>query len=361
MVPYWKESFGNPHSSEHIVGWKANEAVEKAQETVAQLIGADTDEIVFTSGATEANNLALIGMAPSISARPRVAVSPIEHKCVLASARTIRDKLGFEVERLRVDPTGVVDFEHLEAILSKGISICSVGAVNNEIGTIQDIERISEACRRHGTLFHCDAAQAPVALDITALARSADLISLSAHKMYGPMGIGALFVRRELQGQIVPGIVGGGQQNNIRSGTLPLPLVVGFGAAAEQLTRPDAHEERERVAMLRNRLANEVLALDDGFTLNGPSFQNRHPGNLNVCFRGFDAQDILASLQPKLAASSGSACTSGIPEPSHVLRAIGLDAEDAEASVRFSIGRLTNADEIISATELIADTIEKLR
>lgn len=360
MMPYWKESFGNPHSSEHAVGWKANDQVEKARDNVARLIGAEADEIVFTSGATESNNLAILGMAKSETRRLRIAVSPIEHKCVLASARRLHEDLGYGIDLLKVDGSGAVDLDHLAKVFSSGVSICSVGFVNNEIGTIQDIEKISELCREYEVLLHCDAAQAPVALELTDLANWADLVSLSAHKMYGPMGIGALYVRRELQKNLVPILVGGGQQNNLRSGTLPLPLVVGFGTAAELLSQPNAYSERERVRALRNQLASKILGMDSAFKINGPDLESRHPGNLNVRFVGYEAQDILAAMQPQLAASSGSACTSGIPEPSHVLRAIGLSSEEAESSVRFSIGKFTKDAEILEAANIISGALSRL-
>lgn len=354
MAPYWNESFGNPHSSDHIIGWRAAETVSEAMASVAKLIGCDADEVVFTSGATEANNLALLGLARRApKSRRRILVSAIEHKCVLASARTLADHEGFEVETIPVDGAGFVDLEALEKGVDETVLAVSIMAVNNEIGTIQDTPRISEMVAAHGALLHCDAAQAPCTMDVGNLAAHADLVSLSGHKIYGPQGIGVLYIRRELQDRIEPLIYGGGQQDGLRSGTVPVPLCAGMGAAAELLCTPEAAEERTRVCGQRDTFIKLLECTPFPTTLNGPTGQLRHAGNVNIQFPGVDAHSLLGALQPRLAASTGSACTSGTPEPSHVLRALGLDSEQADSSIRFSFGRFTTDDEIEEAARLV--------
>ena len=350
MAPYWRELFGNPHSSDHIVGWRSAQAVQRATSSVAALVGADPDEVIFTSGATEANNLALLGLgrrAPPT--RRRVLVSAIEHKCVLAAAKSLEERVGFTVETIPVDEEGFVNLDALEAMLDESVLFASVMAVNNEIGTIQDLPRISALLRDCGGLFHCDAAQAPCAMNLSDLALHADLISLSGHKMYGPQGIGALYIRRDIQGEIEPIIYGGGQQGGLRSGTMPVALCVGMGAAADIIRASDAASERLRVARQRDDFVEGLQGTSPNVAINGPVGDQRHPGNANLAFQGAAAQDILGSLQPGVAASTGAACTSGIPEPSHVLRAIGRTAAEAESSIRFSFGRFTTDDEVEEA------------
>ena len=358
MAPCWAGSFGNPHSSDHVVGWRAGEAVRKAAESVGALIGADADEIVFTSGATEANNLALLGLGRRAPVnRHRILVSAIEHKCVLGAARALAVNHGISVETIPVDRDGFVDFDILAERVDEGVLIVSVMAVNNEVGTIQDVPRIAELLAPHGIVFHCDAAQAPCAMDVSDLAAHADLISLSAHKFYGPQGIGALCIRRDLKESIEPMIYGGGQQEGLRSGTVPMPLCVGMGAAAEIVASDEAEEERERVAGIRDSFIRLLKKGEFPITVNGPVGQSRHPGNANVCFEGCDAQDILGVLQPRLAASTGAACTTGIPEPSHVLRGLGLSDAQNTASIRFSFGRFTSHDEIETAARLVDEAL----
>ena len=358
MSPYWGQSFGNPHSSDHIVGWKASEAVREAAESVATLIGADADEVVFTSGATESNNLSLQGLARRApDSRDRILVSAIEHKCVLAAARAISENQGITVGTIPVDCDGFVDFDSLEKLVAERVLLVSIMAVNNEVGTIQDIPRIAEMLASHGILFHCDAAQAPCAIDVSDLAAHADLISLSAHKFYGPQGIGTLFIRRDLKESIDPMIYGGGQQEGIRSGTVPMPLCVGMGAAAEIVASDEGKEERERIAGLRDSFIRLLEIGEYPITVNGPIGPCRHPGNANISFEGCDAQDILGVLQPRLAASTGAACTTGIPEPSHVLRALGLSDAQSEASIRFSFGRFATYEEIKTAAQLVSEAL----
>jgi cysteine desulfurase len=362
MTPYFMESFGNPHSVDHRFGWEAAEAVQKAAACVAGLIGADADEVVFTSGATEANNLALLGFARRAAGgkRRRILVSSIEHKSVLAVARILREQLAFEIEYLPTDRQGRVRASALDARLADDVLAVAVMAVNNEIGTIQDVANISTKIRQSGAVFHCDAAQAPCAIDLRGISDLVDSLSLSAHKMYGPKGIGALFIRRELQQRIEPIIYGGGQQRDLRSGTVPVALCVGMGTAAALLNSDQAKEEREAIRRRRDKLVQGLMSLSWPILLNGPESIDRHPGNANLRFSGFAAQDILSALQPHLAASTGSACTSGIPEPSHVLRAIGLSAHEAEGSIRFSIGRGTTDQDVDDAITLISETLSKV-
>ena len=363
MLPYFRESFGNPHSADHNLGWKSSLAVEQAAAQVAALIVADPNEIIFTSGATEANNMALLGLARRIrpaSRRRRFILSEIEHKCVLGAGRVISDQLGFPVEHQPVDQEGRVLLASLEDTLDDDVLAVSIMAVNNEIGTIQDIQKISELARKAGAIFHCDAAQAPISMDMRGIVEHVDMLSLSAHKMYGPKGIGVLYIRRELQDRLEPLIYGGGQQNGLRSGTVPTALCVGMGAAAELLSGGEARQKRALLRQRRDRFLEKLSDLPWSIRLNGPMRESRHPGNANICFEGFFAQDILQVLQPHLAASTGSACTSGIPEPSHVLKAIGLSPEDAEASIRFSLGFDTTNADIDEAVNLIDNALGKL-
>lgn len=362
MAPFWSQSFGNPHSSDHVVGWQAQRAVDAAAASVAPLIGADADEIIFTSGATEANNLALFGLAGRAPrGANRILVSEVEHKCVLAASRAIAVRDGFAVETIPVDQEGMLDLTALEAALGDDVLVVSVMAVNNEVGAIQDLPRISEMLSSRNILLHCDAAQAPCAMDMRNLANHADMISLSAHKMYGPQGIGALYIRRELQDRVEPLIYGGGQQNGLRSGTLPLPLCVGMGTAAELAANDDAAAERARVSRQRDRF---VLLIAEGGAhpvLNGPHADRRHPGNANLRFDGYEAHSILGTLQPTLAASTGAACASGMPESSHVLRAMGLSAEESDASIRFSFGRFTTDQEISACARLLLKALHTIQ
>ena len=256
MLPYFRESYGNPHSADHSLGWKSSLAVEQATAQVADLLGADPDEVIFTSGATEANNMALLGLARRVhpaSRRRRFILSEIEHKCVLAAGRVISDQLGFPIEHLPVDKKGRVLLASLEDTLDDDVLAVSIMAVNNEIGTIQDIQKISELTRKAGAIFHCDAAQAPISMDMGGIAGHVDLLSLSAHKMYGPKGIGALYIRRELQDRLEPLIYGGGQQSGLRSGTVPTVLCVGMGAAAELLSGSEARQKRATLRQRRDR------------------------------------------------------------------------------------------------------------
>ena len=363
MLPYFSEAFGNPHSADHSIGWKSSLAVDQSAQQVADLIGADSDEIIFTSGATEANNLALLGLAKRSQFngnKRRIILSATEHKCILEIGRILKDQFGYQVDHLPVDNEGRISISDLADTLDDDVLAVSIMAVNNEIGTIQDIAKISEVVRMSGALFHCDAAQAPIAMNMQDFAQNTDLLSLSAHKMYGPKGIGALYISRDLQDRIEPLIYGGGQQNGLRSGTTPTALCVGMGSAAEILNTEEAEKKRILLGTRRDRLVEKLKTLPWLTTLNGPAIGNRHPGNANICFSRFSAHDILNVLQPHLAASTGSACTSGIPEPSYVLKAIGLTNDDAEASIRFSLGFGTSDQDIDEAVNLIGSALERI-
>lgn len=362
MNPYFVESFGNPHSADHAFGWRAAQAVEKAAAHIAKLIGADDGEIIFTSGATEANNLALLGLARRACGgnRNRILIGATEHKCVLTIGRVLQEQLGYKVELIPVDEQGRINIQYFENNIDEDVLAVSVMSVNNEIGVIQDIQRISEISKGSGALFHCDSAQAPCAMDLRSISEYADLVSLSAHKMYGPMGVGVLFSRHELRDGIEPIIYGGGQQQNLRSGTVPTPLCVGMGAAAALLLSSEAEMERDRLQHRRDRFVEELVKLSWPIRINGPAGADRHPGNANVLFGGFSAHDILGALQPRLAASTGSACSTGIPESSHVLRAIGLTDQEAESCIRFSLGRGTTDADVEEAVGMIGDVLTDL-
>ena len=358
MAPYWRSSFGNPHSRDHVMGWRAEEAVRDAAASVAALIGADADEVVFTSGATESNNLALLGLARRAPpGRRRILVSAIEHKSVLAAARALSEREDMLIDVVPVDAEGFLRLGALEALLDEDVLLASLMAVNNEIGTIQDVPRIAHLLRQHGILFHCDAAQAPCAMVIGDLASHADLVSLSGHKMYGPKGIGALFISRDLHHRIEPLIYGGEQQGGLRSGTVPVPLCAGMAAAAEIIGSEEAALERARIALQRDKFVQVLRRAPNSMILNGPEGSARHPGNTNLRLDGLDAEDLLGALQPSLAASTGAACASGIPEPSHVLRAIGLSEVAASQSVRFSFGRFTTDEDAEAAGALVLAAI----
>ena len=358
MQPWWSEMHGNPHSSEHWFGWRAHRAVDDARSAVASLIGSDASEVVFTSGATEANNLALLGAARARrDTHSRIIVSAIEHKCVLESAAALRRR-GWNIDVLPVGSDGLVSLDQLQGLLTGGTALVSVMAVNNETGVVQPTREIGRLCAEQDVWFHCDAAQAPAAVDIDVWRQDIDLLSLSAHKIYGPIGVGALYARQDILPRLHPVNFGGGQEQGIRSGTLSPPLCVGFGKACT-LMAAQSEQERVRIAELRDLLWEGLCRLLPQVGLNGARHP-RHPGNLNVCFPGCDAGVLLGRLQPDLGASTGSACTTGIPEPSHVLRAMGLSIEDAESSIRFGLGRFTTRHEVQRALILIADALKDM-
>ncbi|MDF2381834.1 cysteine desulfurase [Nostoc ellipsosporum NOK] len=351
-------AYGNPHAADHGYGWDADAAVLQARTAIAQTINADADEIVFTSGATEANNLALLGAARAAPPERReVIVSAVEHKCVLAAARALGEE-GFRVHFTPVNAAGVIDLDALATRISPSTAIVSVMAVNNETGVTQPVAAIGALCRDAGVLFHSDAAQALAVSEIDVHAWNVDLLSLSAHKSYGPKGIGALYLRREQRGRIRPIMFGGGQEEGLRPGTLPTPLCVGFGAACAIL-REALPQERQRLAALRDRLLAGLKAAIPDLAVNG-TMVDRHPGNLNLRVPGIEAELLLAAARPRLAAATGSACTSGLTEPSHVLTAMGLSAVEAAESIRLSLGRFTDDNQVDAAVLALADAAEKM-
>ena len=354
MCEWIRDCCGNPHSTEHSIGWAARDVVEAARSAVASLVQADPDDVVFTSGATESNNLALFGVADRAPAsRETILVSAIEHSSVLEPARALATR-GFHVVELPVDPEGRLCFASLDRALSERVLLVSIGAVNNEIGVCQDLQAIGDRCRSVGALFHTDASQALTAHALPLGTLPIDLASLSSHKAYGPPGIGALYVAPGRVDRLAPQILGGTQQRGLRAGTLPTALCAGFGRACEILENSGA-EERVQIAILRERLWRILAAAVPGIELNGPTdFALRHPGNLNIAFHGIDARDLIQRLQPDIACSTGSACHSGSEEPSHVLTALGLDEQRSRSSVRLSIGRQTTSDEVERAASLIA-------
>jgi cysteine desulfurase len=358
---YFSTYIANPHADDHSLGWIAAEACETAAGRIASAIGCDAAEIIFTSGATEANSLALIGLAARRSPdRKRILVSATEHASVIEAARTAAQLFGCSMQIVPVDRDGVIDLDELERFLGDDVLAVSAMAANNEIGTIQPSQAISRLCERVGAVFHCDAVQAHTAFPLNVESLGAHCVSLSAHKIYGPKGIGSLFVSHAIQRQIEPLIVGGGQQGGLRAGTLPTPLCIAFADAVELMNGETAVAERRRVAQLRNEFVKRLLAIP-GIHLNGPELGRRHPGNCNIRIDGVDAKSLLAKAQPRLAASTASACASGTPEASHVLRAIGLSEREAESSIRFSFGRFSSLAEIEQASDYVISLLGEAR
>jgi len=357
MVPYLYEQFGNPASRSHAFGWAAEEAVEIAREHVAALIGADPREIAWTSGATESNNLAIKGAAQFHQAKGKHLITlKTEHKAVLDTMREL-ERAGFEVSYLDVMENGLLDLAVLKAALRPDTILVSVMFVNNEIGVVQDIPAIGALCRSKGILFHVDAAQASGKIEINLAELPVDLLSLSAHKTYGPKGIGALYVRRKPRVRIEAQIHGGGHERGMRSGTLPVHQIVGMGAAYK-LAREVMGSENERIRSLRDRLLAGLNGIPE-IRVNG-DLERRVPHNLNISFQFVEGESLLMGVKG-LAVSSGSACTSASLEPSYVLRALGLSDEIAHSSIRFSVGRYTTADEIDQAVVQVKATVERLR
>jgi cysteine desulfurase len=358
MLPYFSERFGNPHSTGHAFGLQAAEAVEAARAAVANLIGAEPREIIFTSGATEANNLAIKGGARFLRPRRnRIVTVATEHKCVLESVRDLVRE-GFEIEILPVERSGLIDLDRLDAALNEHVALVSIMAANNEIGVLQDLLAIGAACRRKGVLLHTDAAQAfgKVPLDVRSM--QIDLMSISGHKIYAPKGIGALYVRHRPRVRLEPLFSGGGQERGMRSGTLSPALSVALGEAA-RLAGAEGPAEGERLAALSQRLLRRLEVLAPGVELNGDAVR-RLPGNLNLSFPGVAALGLMAAL-PDVALSTGSACTSAEIEASYVLKALDLGDERANAAVRIGFGRFTTVDEVDRAAERIAEAVAALR
>ncbi len=357
MVPWLYQNYGNPASRSHSYGWEAEAAVEQAREDVAALVNADPREIVWTSGATESNNLAIKGAAHFYAERGKHVITvKTEHKAVLDPCREL-EREGYEVTYLEVMENGLVDLDVLKAAIRPDTVVVSVMFVNNETGVIQDIEAIGEICREKGIIFHVDAAQATgkVAIDLQHL--RVDLMSFCAHKTYGPKGIGALYIRRKPRIRIEAQIHGGGHERGFRSGTLATHQIVGMGESF-RLAKVEMNTENERVRMLRDRLWKGISEIEEVY-LNG-DFERRVPHNLNVSFNYVEGESLIMAVK-ELAVSSGSACTSASLEPSYVLRALGRNDELAHSSIRFTLGRFTTEAEVDFAVDLLKRRVDKLR
>ena len=350
-------NYGNPASRSHSVGWKAEEAVETARRQVADLLVCDPREIVWTSGATEANNLAIKGVAHFYSKKGKhIVTSKIEHKAVLDSCRQL-EREGYEVTYLDPDDKGIISPELVASTIRSDTILVTLMHVNNEIGVVNDIEAIGKITRERGVIFHVDAAQSPGKLEINLETMKVDLMSLTAHKIYGPKGVGALYVRRKPRVRIEPQMHGGGHERGMRSGTLPTHQLVGMGEAY-RLAKEEMHEEHKRVLALRNRLLEGLKDIEEVY-VNG-DINHRVAGNLNISFNFVEGESLMMALRD-LAVSSGSACTSASLEPSYVLRALGLNDELAHSSLRITVGRFTKEEEIDYAVEKIHDAVGKLR
>ena len=361
MFKTMKEDYGNPHSRTHSFGWKAEELVENARRQVAELINADPKEIFFTSGATESNNLAIKGVARFYrsDSKNHIITLATEHKCIINSCRDLEQE-GFEVTFLPVTNTGLIDLDLLKKTIKSNTIMVSIMAINNEIGTIQPLEAIGKICRDAGVFFHTDAAQAFGKVPVNVETANIDLMSISAHKIYGPKGVGALFVRRKPRVRIRPIFSGGGQERGIRSGTAPTHLIVGFGEAA-RIAKNQMAEDNLRISKLANKFYQEIIK-SEAIYLNGPSFESgeRYSGNINLSFAAIEGESMIMAIKD-LAVSSGSACTSSSLEPSYVLHALGVEDDLAHTSIRFGIGRFTTEEEIDYAIELVRSKITKLR
>ncbi|CAJ0680641.1 Cysteine desulfurase IscS [Ralstonia mannitolilytica] len=357
MIPYLCESFGNPASRSHPFGWEAEKAVETAREQVAALVNADPREIVWTSGATESDNLAIKGAANFYSTKGKHLITvKTEHKAVLDTMREL-ERQGFEVTYLDVKDNGLLDIEVFKQAIRPDTILASVMMVNNEIGVIQDIETLGEICREKGVIFHVDAAQATGKVEIDLQKLKVDLMSFSAHKTYGPKGIGALYVRRKPRIRIEAQMHGGGHERGMRSGTLATHQIVGMGEAF-RIAKEEMATENERIRMLRDRLYRGLNTMEEVY-VNG-DMEHRVPHNLNISFNFVEGESLIMAIKD-VAVSSGSACTSASLEPSYVLRALGRNDELAHSSIRFTVGRFTTEEEIDYVVELLKSKIGKLR
>jgi cysteine desulfurase len=357
MIPYLREQFGNPASRSHMYGWTAEKAVEHAREQVAALVHADPREIIWTSGATESNNLALKGAAQFYKTKGKHIITvKTEHKAVLDTVREL-ERQGFEATYLQPLPNGLITIEQLEEAIRPDTILVSVMLVNNEIGVIQPIDEIGELCRKKGIIFHCDAAQATGKMRIDLEKTKVDLMTFTAHKTYGPKGIGALYVRRKPRVRIEAQMHGGGHERGLRSGTLPTHQIVGMGEAF-RIAREEMESELVRITALRDRLARGLQAMEEVY-ING-DMAHRVPHNLNVSFNYVEGESLIMAIKG-LAVSSGSACTSASLEPSYVLRALGRSDELAHSSIRFTFGRFTTEEEIDFTVNLIKEKVAKLR
>jgi cysteine desulfurase len=357
MIPYLTEHFGNAASRSHAYGWKAEEAVEEARENVATLINADAKEIVWTSGATEGNNLAIKGAANFYKTKGKHLITQkTEHKAVLDTFREL-ERQGFEATYLEVQQNGLVDMEKFKAAIRPDTILASIMMVNNEIGVIQPVWEIAELCKAKGIIFHCDAVQGAGRVEIDMQKFKADLLTITAHKIYGPKGIGALYVRRKPRVRIEAQIHGGGHERGFRSGTLATHQIAGFGEAA-RLAKLEMAAENKRVGALRDRLWDKIKDMEEVY-VNG-DLERRIPHNLNVSFNFVEGESLIMAVKD-IAVSSGSACTSASLEPSYVLRALGRSDELAHSSVRITLGRFTTEEDVDFAAELLRRKVEKLR
>lgn len=356
MLPAFTEHFGNPSSRTHAYGWAAAQLVDQARTTLAALLGASPEELIFTSGATEANNLAIKGLART-SRKRHIVTTAIEHPAVLEACDSLQ-KEGFTVSRVPVGKSGVVDPEAVAQALTDDTLLASVMLVNNEIGTIQPVAEVARLCHQRGVVVHCDATQAPGKLEVNVQKLGVDLLSLSAHKFYGPKGVGLLYVRRQKPPlRLEPLLHGGGQESGLRSGTLNVPGIVGMAKALE-LVADNLDRERARQAALRDRLREKLLEAFPRLLENGDPSQ-KVPNTLNVSFVGVDGGSLVASL-PRLAVSPASACATAKPKPSHVLLALGRTPAEANSALRFSLGRPTTEEEVEEAAEMVAKAVAKL-
>ena len=357
MIPYLRESFGNPASRSHPFGWEAEKAVETAREQGAALVNADPREIVWTSGATESDNLAIKGAANFYSSKGRHIITvKTEHKAVLDTTREL-ERQGFEVTYLDVKDNGLIDIEVFKQAIRPDTILASVMMVNNEIGVVQDIEQLGEICREKGVIFHVDAAQATGKVGIDLQKLKVDLMSFSAHKTYGPKGIGALYVRRKPRIRIEAQMHGGGHERGMRSGTLATHQIVGMGEAF-RIAKEEMATENERIRMLRDRLYRGLNTMEEVY-VNG-DMEQRVPHNLNISFNFVEGESLIMAIKD-VAVSSGSACTSASLEPSYVLRALGRNDELAHSSIRFTVGRFTTEEEVDYVVDLLKNKIGKLR
>jgi len=358
MLPYLQGKFGNPASRSHSFGWEASKAVDVARQQVSSLIGATPDEIIFTSGATESDNLAIKGVAESRRDRGQHIITVVtEHKAVLDSCKHL-EHCGFEVTYLPVPRDGLLDLDALRRALRPNTILVTIMAANNETGVLQPIAEIGSICREREIAFHTDAAQAVGKVPLNVSEQHIDLLSLSGHKIYGPKGVGALYVRKNPALQVAPQIHGGGHENGFRSGTLNAPGIVGLGKACV-LAQNELQEESCRIAGLRNSLRDRIMTELEGISVNG-STEHRVPGNLNISFAGIEGEDLLTALDD-IAVSSGAACTSDHIEPSYVLKALGLSDDLAQASIRFGLGRFTTEPEVDYAGGRVIETVRQLR
>ncbi|KAF9976440.1 cysteine desulfurase [Actinomortierella ambigua] len=358
MMPYMTELYGNPHSRTHSYGWETEKAVDAAREHIANLIGADGKEIIFTSGATESNNLSIKGVARFYKGKKNhIITTQTEHKCVLDSCRVLTDE-GFEVTYLPVGTNGLINMKDLEAAIRPDTALVSIMAVNNEIGVIQPLEEIGKLCRSKKIFFHTDAAQAVGKIPIDVNKMNIDLLSISGHKIYGPKGVGAIYVRRRPRVRLAPLMTGGGQERGLRSGTVPAPLAVGLGEACRVAIEEMAYDH-ERISRLSQRLIKGITDKVQHVHRNGDPVQS-YPGCVNLSFAYVEGESLLMALKD-IALSSGSACTSASLEPSYVLRALGADDDMAHSSIRFGIGRFTTEEEVDFVISRVVAHVDKLR